>query len=121
MGYDTGQEHDVDEGRGASEPGGIPRRRFLQAGAAAAAVAATGIHGASAFAGENGNNDAGNGEGGNGGGGGGFPGRPNFLFIMVDEQRYPVPYESKQLADWRAQYLRGQNMLMANGVSLTKH
>jgi choline-sulfatase len=97
------------------ERSGIPRRRFIQAGAAGvagAAIAASrfggGVEQALAQA------DAGK-------GGGKHKKRPNFLFFMVDEQRAQVPYESLELLAWRAQHLPTQNALMRNGVSLTKH
>ena len=47
--------------------------------------------------------------------------RPNFLVIMVDEQRAPVTYESQTLKDWRAANLHGQNALMQHGLSFTNH
>jgi len=47
--------------------------------------------------------------------------RPNFLVIMVDEQRAPVSYESQTLKDWRAANLHGQNALLQHGLSFTNH
>lgn len=31
--------------------------------------------------------------------------KPNFLFIMVDQQRYPVVYENEELKAWSKKYL----------------
>jgi choline-sulfatase len=42
--------------------------------------------------------------------------RPNFLFIMVDEMRYPPVYESAELQAFRTTYLETQNALRANGL-----
>ncbi len=113
----------------SDQKSGIPRRNFLAAGAATAAgaaVVASGISGPSAFAQAAGKaGRAGNftnpREDPSGGRGHGRPGQPNFLFIMVDEMRYPVPYESAQLKAWRLQYLKTQNTLMRHGVTLRKH
>ena len=113
----------------SDQKSGIPRRNFLAAGAATAAgaaVVASGISGPSAFAQAAGKaGRAGNftnpREDPSGGRGHGRPGQPNFLFIMVDEMRYPVPYESAQLKAWRLQYLKTQNALMRHGVTLRKH
>ena len=46
---------------------------------------------------------------------------PNFLVVIVDEQRFPVSYESAALASWRASNLPAQNQLMANGMSFRNH
>ena len=35
--------------------------------------------------------------------------KPNFLFIMVDEMRYPPVYESSDLKAFRSKYLKTQN------------
>lgn len=48
-------------------------------------------------------------------------GRPNILILMCDEMRFPVVYESAQLQAFRAQYLRTQNFLRANGASFQRH
>ena len=47
--------------------------------------------------------------------------RPNFLFLMCDEMRYPPVYESADLQAFRATYLKTQNALRANGVSFNRH
>ena len=47
--------------------------------------------------------------------------RPNFLVIMIDEQRQAVPFESRALGLWRKQALHGQNALMENGLAFTNH
>ena len=47
--------------------------------------------------------------------------QPNFLVIIVDEQRFPVSYESASLAAWRASNLPAQNQLMANGMQFRNH
>lgn len=92
----------------------IARRRILQAGAVGAAGAALGVGSGSGIthiaepapaAAERGRRRR----------------RPNFLFMMVDEMRGPVVYESRALLGWRQEFLRTQSALMATGVSLTKH
>lgn len=60
-------------------------------------------------------------QGGGTGASTGKPRRPNFLFIIVDEQRYPVLYESSQLTAWRGEYLRTQNALAATGMTFLHH
>ena len=47
--------------------------------------------------------------------------RPNFLFLMVDEMRYPPVYESADLQAFRATYLKTQNALRANGLEFNRH
>ncbi len=47
--------------------------------------------------------------------------RPNFLFLMVDEMRYPPVYESADLKAFRATYLKTQNALRASGVEFRRH
>lgn len=47
--------------------------------------------------------------------------RPNFLFIMADEYRYPVSYESAQLKAFRARYLTAELSLSRNGLEFTNH
>lgn len=47
--------------------------------------------------------------------------RPNFLFLMVDEMRYPPVYESDELKAFRATYLKTQNALRANGLDFQRH
>ena len=47
--------------------------------------------------------------------------RPNFLFLMVDEMRYPPVYESADLKAFRATYLKTQNALRATGIEFRRH
>ncbi|MGE0024821.1 MAG: sulfatase-like hydrolase/transferase, partial [Hyphomicrobium sp.] len=48
-------------------------------------------------------------------------GKPNILFLLVDEQRYPTVYESKALKDFRAAQLPAQARLAKKGVSFERH
>lgn len=50
-----------------------------------------------------------------------FKNRPNFLIIMVDEQRFPPPYEDDRIKEWRKKYLRAQNFLRNNGAEFKNH
>jgi arylsulfatase A-like enzyme len=47
--------------------------------------------------------------------------RPNILFILVDELRYPTTYESKELHDWSKKHLKGINFLRKYGVDFRNH
>ncbi|MCX7923996.1 MAG: sulfatase-like hydrolase/transferase [Clostridia bacterium] len=47
--------------------------------------------------------------------------KPNFLIIMVDEQRFPPPYEDDSIKEWRAKHLKAQNFLRRNGVEFKNH
>lgn len=47
--------------------------------------------------------------------------RPNFLIVMMDEQRYAPPYESPELQAWRLANLPTQNLLRRNSVEFTHH
>jgi len=47
--------------------------------------------------------------------------RPNFLIIMVDQQRYPVVYESPELTSWRKTYLKAYETLKAGGLEFKNH
>ncbi|WP_051388554.1 sulfatase-like hydrolase/transferase [Hyphomicrobium nitrativorans] len=47
--------------------------------------------------------------------------RPNILFLLVDEQRYPTVYESSALKDFRATHLPAQSELARRGVSFERH
>ena len=47
--------------------------------------------------------------------------RPNFLIIMVDEQRHPPFYESNELKVWREANLPAQNFLRRKGFEFTHH
>lgn len=47
--------------------------------------------------------------------------KPNILFLLVDEQRFPTVYESAALKDFRATYLPAQGALARRGVSFERH
>ncbi|MDF2942479.1 MAG: betC [Herbinix sp.] len=47
--------------------------------------------------------------------------RPNFLIIIVDEQRFPPSYENAQMKDWRLKNLKAQKFLRSNGVEFFNH
>lgn len=47
--------------------------------------------------------------------------KPNFLIIMVDQQRYPVVYESPELTSWRKTYLKAYETLRAKGLEFKNH
>ena len=47
--------------------------------------------------------------------------RPNFLIIMVDEERAPQTFESQALAQWRRENLHGQEALKRHGMNFTNH
>lgn len=47
--------------------------------------------------------------------------KPNFLIIMVDEQRFPPPYEDDEIKEWRRINLKAQNFLRNNGVEFLNH
>ena len=47
--------------------------------------------------------------------------QPNFLVIIVDEQRHAPLYESAALSSWRAANLPAQNMLKASGMEFRNH
>lgn len=47
--------------------------------------------------------------------------KPNFLFIMTDEQRFPAPYENNEIKEWRSKYLKAQNKLRENGFEFLNH
>src|SRR5262245_32906936 len=46
---------------------------------------------------------------------------PNFLIILVDEERFPPGYETAQIAQWRTQYLRAQETLRDHGLEFVRH
>jgi arylsulfatase A-like enzyme len=48
-------------------------------------------------------------------------GRPNVLVILTDQQQYPPPYESAELAAFRREHLPGVERLRQNGVSFRHH
>ncbi len=47
--------------------------------------------------------------------------RPNVLVLLTDQQRYPPPYESRELAAFRREHLPGVERLRQNGVSFRHH
>jgi arylsulfatase A-like enzyme len=50
-----------------------------------------------------------------------FSNRPNFLLIMVDEERYPPVYESHEIRKWRKENLLAQEFLRDNGMEFHRH
>ncbi|MFD1735281.1 sulfatase-like hydrolase/transferase [Bacillus salitolerans] len=50
-----------------------------------------------------------------------LPKRPNFLFLMVDEQRFPPVYETNDLKKWRRENLKTQRLLRENGMTFLNH
>ena len=48
-------------------------------------------------------------------------GRPNVLLILTDQLRYPPPYESEELRQYRHEHCVGQERLRQNGVSFKYH
>lgn len=47
--------------------------------------------------------------------------RPNILFLLVDEQRYPTVYESDELKEFRKTYLPAQQALAQKGITFDRH
>jgi arylsulfatase A-like enzyme len=47
--------------------------------------------------------------------------RPNVLLILTDQLRYPPPYESEELRQFRHEQCVGQERLRQNGVSFKHH
>ena len=86
--------------------GGISRRSALKLGLAGAAGAA----GLDATAAEAAGTPAPSAKG-----------KPNILFLLVDEQRYPTVYESQALKEFRAKHLPAQGKLARQGVSFERH
>lgn len=82
--------------------GGLTRRNALKLGIAGAAGAA-GLDAASAQAKK------------------ARGSKPNILFLLVDEQRYPTVYESSALKEFRANHLTAQAKLASRGVSFERH
>lgn len=85
---------------------GLTRRGALKLGLAGAAGAA-GLKGSEAAAAKP----------------AGTPGakKPNILFLLVDEQRFPTVYESAALKEFRATHLPAQGRLAKAGVSFERH
>jgi arylsulfatase A-like enzyme len=47
--------------------------------------------------------------------------RPNLLLLITDEQRYPTPYESDELAGFRRNHLVAQESLREHAVEFHRH
>lgn len=94
---------------------GLSRRRLLQAAGAAAAgaavIGATGAGTTAAQAAPLGPFEQ----------RGRLRRRPNFLIILVDEQRYAPVYESAALKAWRKANLPAQELLRRRGFDFTHH
>lgn len=86
---------------------GVTRRGALKLGLAGAAGAAV-LSGSDALAGASKSAGA-------------APKRPNILFLLVDEQRFPTVYESAALKEFRMQHLPAQGALAKRGVSFDRH
>lgn len=89
-------------------PSSADRRRFLKTSIAAAGVAGLGPMGISKAAAAVPEPSA-------------LAGKPNILIIMIDEARYPPPYESDALAQFRKTYLSTEEALRQNGIEFKRH
>ncbi|WP_347551469.1 sulfatase-like hydrolase/transferase [Pseudalkalibacillus hwajinpoensis] len=47
--------------------------------------------------------------------------KPNFLILIVDQERYPSVYENKELKEWRRENLVTQELLRENGFEFKRH
>lgn len=47
--------------------------------------------------------------------------KPNFLIILIDEERYPVTYETDELKEWKKQNLKFQTKLAQKGTVFHNH
>ncbi|WP_279326024.1 sulfatase-like hydrolase/transferase [Bacillus sp. FJAT-47783] len=47
--------------------------------------------------------------------------KPNFLILMVDQERFPPVYENNELKKWRRDHLITQELLRENGFEFNKH
>ncbi|MGG1658978.1 sulfatase-like hydrolase/transferase [Brevibacillus sp. NRS-1366] len=47
--------------------------------------------------------------------------RPNILFIIVDEERYPPVYEEPGISAWRQDSLHAHSFLREHGLEFTRH
>lgn len=47
--------------------------------------------------------------------------RPNILFIIVDEERFPTVYETEAIKEWRVKNLKTQELLRKNGMTFSNH
>ena len=89
-----------------ADTGTLTRRTALKLGLAGAASAA-GLDAQQAAAGEAAGKAPSN--------------KPNILFLLVDEQRYPTVYESDALAQFRATYMPAQGALAQRGITFERH
>ncbi len=96
--------------------GGLTRRDFLTSTAATASLGALGL---ASSAHGNQTHSAGPARHMRRGGSSGR--RPNFLVMMVDEMRFPPPYESAQTQAFRDTYLKTQNALRNQGLEFQRH
>src|SRR4051794_13492340 len=46
---------------------------------------------------------------------------PNILLIMTDEERYPPPYETAEVAEFRRTQLTSRERIRSGGVELHRH
>ena len=47
--------------------------------------------------------------------------KPNILFLMVDQERFPTIYETKELQEWRKENLVAQELLRKYGMEFLNH
>jgi len=47
--------------------------------------------------------------------------RPNFLIILIDQDRFPPVYETDEIKAWRKTFLKSQEMLKDNGLEFNNH
>ena len=47
--------------------------------------------------------------------------QPNILFLMVDQERFPTVYESKELVEWKKENLVAHELLRKHGMEFLKH
>ena len=47
--------------------------------------------------------------------------QPNILILMVDQERFPTVYETKQLKEWRKKNLIAHELLKKNGIEFLNH
>ncbi|MBB6672214.1 sulfatase-like hydrolase/transferase [Cohnella nanjingensis] len=50
-----------------------------------------------------------------------LPAKPNFLVLLVDEERYPPIYENPEIRDWRRQNLIAQELLRPHSAEFHRH
>ncbi|GAA0180109.1 sulfatase-like hydrolase/transferase [Clostridium sediminicola] len=47
--------------------------------------------------------------------------KPNFLIILIDQDRFPTVYENDEIKLWRKTFLKAQEMLKNNGLEFNNH